>query len=132
MLRTLVTLLRCLVFGVLGPGFGLLTSFAIGRDSAKDLGLDTFVIALLFAYLNGLVPALLTAAFDSDLDWKGARGILKWLLTGTFGYGASYLNILFPVLIYQPRWGFVGAVPAMICSAITDSIMSPAKGYRRA
>lgn len=127
MLRTLI---RCAIFGVLGPSLALLTFFAIGHDSAKGLGLDAFVIALLVFYLNGLVPALLTAGFDSYLDRKGARNILKWLLTGTFGYGAAYLNVLFPVLIYQPRWGLLGAIPAMICSAITDQIVGPAQERR--
>jgi hypothetical protein len=57
------TLVRCFVFGVLGLSFGLLTSIAIGLGSAKDLSLDGLVIVLLAVYLNGLVPALITAAF---------------------------------------------------------------------
>jgi hypothetical protein len=124
------TLVRCFVFGVLGPSFGLLTSIAIGLGNAKDLSLDGLVIVLLAVYLNGLVPALITAAFDSYSDWKGARGILKWLLTGALGYGAAYLNIPLPVIILQPRWGLVGAIPAAICSAITEQIVSPEKCRR--
>jgi hypothetical protein len=124
-------LIRCFVFGVFGPSLGLLTFFVFGRGSARDLGLDTFVIGLLFVYLNGLVPALITAGFDSCLDYR-ATGISKWLLTGTFGYAAAYVNVLAPLLVYQPKWGLVGAIPAIICSAITDQITSTAKKCLRA
>ena len=100
----------------------------ISRSSAKDLGLDTFVIALLFFYLNGLVPALITAAFDA----KRARGIAMWLATGSFGYAAAYVNILAPLLLHQPKWVWVGAIPAAICSAITDLTMTRTKESLRA
>ena len=101
---------------------------SIGRSSAKDLGLDKFVIALLFFYLNGLVPALITAAFDG----KRAKGIAMWLATGSFGYAAAYVNILAPLLLHQPKWGWVGAIPAAICSAITDLTMTRTKESLRA
>jgi hypothetical protein len=110
-------LFRCFIFVVFGPGFGLLTFVVIGRGSAKELGLDTFVIVLLSFYLNGLVPALITAAFDSYLDCKRARGIAMWLGTGIFGYAAAYVNIFAPILLYQLKWGLVGAIPAAMCSA---------------
>ena len=125
-------LFRCFIFLVFGPSFGLLTFVVIGRGSAKDLGLDTFVIALLFFYLNGLVPALITAAFDSYLHCKRAKGIAMWLATGSFGYAAAYVNILASLLLYQPKWGLVGAIPAAICSAITDLTMTRTKESLRA
>ena len=96
------------------------------------MGLDTFVIALLFFYLNGLVPALITAAFDTYLDYKSMKGIALWLATGSFGYAAAYVNILAPLLLHQPKWGWVGAIPAAICSAITDLTMTRTKESLRA
>jgi hypothetical protein len=120
-------LFRCFIFLGFGPSLGLLAFVVTGRGSAKDLGLDTFVIVLLSFYLNGLVPALITAAFDSYLDGKRASGIAKWLGTGIFGYAAAYVNIFAPVLLFQPKWGLVGAIPAAICSAITDLTMNRTK-----
>jgi hypothetical protein len=124
-------LFRCFIFLVFGPSLGLLTLFVISRGSARDLGLDASVIVFLFFYLNGLVPALITAAFDSYLDCKRAKGIAMWLGTGCFGYAAAYVNILGPLLLYQPKWGLVGAIPAAICSAITDLTMTRTKQYLR-
>jgi hypothetical protein len=115
---------KCFIFAVFGPSLGLLSFLVIGRGSAKDLSPDTSAIALLFVYLNGMVPALMTAAFDGYLDRKVAKGISKWLLTGSFGYAAAYVNVLAPMLIYQPKWGLVGAIPALICSAISDQMTS--------
>jgi hypothetical protein len=125
-------LFRCFIFLVFGPGLGLLTLVVIGRGSARDLGLDTSVIVLFMFYLNGLVPALITAAFDSYLDCKRATGIALWLGTGCFGYAAAYVNILGPLLLFQPKWGLVGAIPAAICSAITDLTLTLTKGSLRA
>jgi hypothetical protein len=99
-------LFRCFIFLVLGPGLGLFTFVFTGRGSAKDIGLDTFVIVLLSFYLNGLVPAFMTAAFDSYLDAKRASGIARWLGTGIFGYAAAYVNFFVPILLFQPKWGF--------------------------
>jgi hypothetical protein len=125
-------LVRCCVFGFLGPIAGLLTFIVLG-GGLKDLPLDTFVIVLLFTYLFGLVPALITAAFDGFLDGRGARGIPKHLLTGTFGYAAAYLIAVgVTPLLYQPRWGLIGAIPAAVCSWITDKIANPIYGSRHA
>jgi hypothetical protein len=125
-------LFRCFIFLVLGPGLGLFTFVFTGRGSAKDIGLDTFVIVLLSFYLNGLVPAFMTAAFDSYLDTKRASGIARWLGTGIFGYAAAYVNFFAPILLFQPKWGLVGAIPATICSAITDLTMTRTRRSLRA
>jgi hypothetical protein len=127
----LEALIRCSVFGFLGPVAGLLTLIVSGVGSG-NLGLDTFVLVLVFAYLFGLVPALMTAAFDGFLDGRGARGIPRYLLTGAFGYAAAYVFPLMPLLIYQPRWGVIGSVPAAICSWITEKIINPVQKSRRA
>ena len=128
--------LRCFVFGVFGPGLGLLTLFFVSRGGGSLNGLnpatDTFVVLLLFAYLNGLAPALITAGFDSYLDRKGVKGVSKYLLTGAVGYAAAYVNLIGPVLLFVPKWGLLGAIPAVICSAITDQILRPVQQFRRA
>ncbi|OKO76436.1 DUF5413 family protein, partial [Bradyrhizobium sp. NAS96.2] len=116
---------------VFGPSLGLLVSLIFGRGNAKDVTSDTFVILLLVVYLNGLVPALITAAFDGYLD-RRVKGISKWLLAGSFGYVVAYVNILVPLLVYDPKWGLVGAIPAVICSALTDQVIGSAKDFARA
>jgi len=123
-------LVRCFMFLALGPSLGLLTFAAMSRGSAKDIGLDTFVIVLFVFYLNGLIPALITAAFDSYLDGKRAGGFARWLGAGIFGYAAAYVNFFAPILLFQPKWGLVGAIPAAICSAITDLTMTRTKRSR--
>jgi hypothetical protein len=96
-------LVRCCVFGLLGPLAGLLALIALSRASI-DFTSDGFVIVLLFTYLFGLLPALITAAFDSWANGRGAKGLLKYLLTSAFGYAAAYtFGILTPLLIYNPR-----------------------------
>ncbi len=126
-------MIEALLFGLLGPIAGLLTFIVLG-GGLKDLPLDTFGIVLLFAYLAGLVPALITAAFDIFLDVRGAKGIPKYLLTGAFGYAAAYVVAfeVTPLLLYQPRWGLIGAIPAAICSWIADKITNPVQENRRA
>jgi hypothetical protein len=125
-------LVRCCVFGLLGPLAGLLALIALSRASI-DFTSDGFVIVLLFTYLFGLLPALITAAFDSWANGRGAKGLLKYLLTSAFGYAAAYtFGLLTPLLIYNPRWGLIGAVPAAICSWITDKLINPVRESRRA
>lgn len=127
-------MIEALVFGLLGPIAGLLTLIVLG-GGLNDLPLDTFVVGLLFTYLAGLVPALMTAAFDIFLDVRGAKGIPKYLLTGAFGYAAAYVVAFggfMPLLIYQPRWGLIGAIPAAICSWIADKIANRVQESRRA
>jgi hypothetical protein len=126
-------MIEALVFGLLGPIAGLLTFIVLG-GGLKDLPLDTLVIVLLFAYLAGLVLALITAAFDIFLDAWGAKGIPKYLLTGAFGYAAAYVVAfeVTPLLLYQPRWGLIGAIPAATCSWIADKITNPVQESRRA
>jgi hypothetical protein len=97
-------MIEALVFGLLGPIAGLLTFIVLG-GGLKDLPLDTLVIVLLFAYLAGLVPALITAAFDIFLDARGAKGIPKYLLTGAFGYAAAYVVAFEVTPFYTSRDG---------------------------
>lgn len=124
-------LVRCCVFGLLGTLAGLLALIALSRAS-MDFTSDGFVIVLLFSYLFGLLPALMTAAFDSWANGRGAKGLLKYLLTSAFGYAAAYtFGFLTPLLIYNPRWGLIGVVPAAICSWITDKITNPVRESRR-
>jgi hypothetical protein len=126
-------MIEALVFGLLGPIAGLLTLIVLG-GGLKDLPLDTFIFLLLFTYLTGLIPAFITAAFDIYLDVRGAKGIPKYLLTSAFGYAAAYV-VAFevnPLLLYQPRWGLIGAIPAAICSWIADKTTNRIQESRRA
>ena len=137
MITTIRSLVRLFIFLVFGPSLGLLTFFVVGNRSGHctgcpDPSLHGFMFLLFLVYLNGLVPALATALVDSYFDFMGAKGILKWLATGLFGFLAAYLNVLFPLLIFQLKWGFVGAIPAVICSAITDQTMISFRKWLRA
>lgn len=109
---------------ILGPSLGLLTLYAVGGIARDLLGPRLLIIAFFLVYLVGLIPAVITAVFDSYIDGRGARGISKWLVTGCFGYVAAYLNILASTVLHDPTWGVLGAVPALICSAITDLVVA--------
>jgi hypothetical protein len=83
-------MIRLFVFELLGPVLGLLVLTALG-GGFKSHVFQAFAIVLPFALAAGLVPALITAAFDRAMNRRGERGISKYLLTGGFGYVAAYL-----------------------------------------
>jgi hypothetical protein len=83
------------------------------------------------AWIAGLVPASITAALDKLFERLGARSIQRYLLTGIAGYASAYLFMLenyfeveqlFP---FRYDWGLVGAIPAVICSFVTEKLEIP-------
>jgi hypothetical protein len=115
---------RALIFGLLGPpigfvtGFwGLLQLFSWAVDSTSTF--DIYQLVLLpEAYIIGIVPALIVAAFDQAIATTRYR--ILW--TTLFAYGAGFLPIVGAIMMgfINSLWvlpiGIVGAVPGAICS----------------
>lgn len=112
---------RFLIFGLLGPVLG----FIVVRYGflASTAHLDPRELVLLpVAFFLGLLPALAAAWIDKLLSDRGVR--LRPLWMAAIGFAVSFLPIL-AALIYLGStdplillWGFIGAVPAFICSLL--------------
>ena len=115
------------IFGLLGPfvGFSVFLSFGGGF---KSHAFQSFLMLLPVAYLVGLIPALITAAFDRGVVRRGARGLSRCLLTGLFGFAVPYLLVIenafetTPMVPTGGTWGLIGAIPALLCAWITDKL----------
>jgi hypothetical protein len=122
-------MIRFLFFGALGPFLGFLVFIAIG-GGFKSHAAESFTILLPFAFLAGVLPALATAVVDRMIAAWGVRSGKRYFLTGLVGYAAAYLLMLenllevSPLVSFQFDWGLIGAVPAVICSWVTDKTES--------
>jgi hypothetical protein len=80
------------------------------------------------AWIAGLVPSWIAAALDQLFERLGARSVQRLLLTGIIGYASAYLFMvenyfeIEPLFPFRYDWGFVGAVPAVICSFVTEKL----------
>ena len=100
------------------------------------IGVPLLAIALLVypfvlndPYYRDLGVAVLLAAISASA-WNIVGGYAGQVSVGHgmfFGIGAYV-----PLLVYQPRWGIVGAIPAVICSAITEYTIGSANDCARA
>jgi hypothetical protein len=83
------------------------------------------------AWIAGLVPASITAALDKLFERLGARSVQRYLLTGIAGYASMYLFMfenyfeIEPLFPFRSDWGLVGAIPAVICSFVTEKLEIP-------
>lgn len=126
---------RVLIFAILGPALGFVTLFwgllqafngLLGAPGTFDLHQ---IVLLPAVYMLGIVPALVTAAFDHALARRRAR--LRILWTALFGYAAAYLILLTAWLdgfVHGPyllAFGLVGAVPGAICSWLSGARAEP-------
>ena len=122
---------RYLIFGILGPligGFILLfvTTYQSGyweQTSAAEIGklFVVFIKTLQYAYLFGIVPALMIASIDDILYHVRRIGpALRMLIVGAAAFGAA-------TLLYSSRgpdsgivqfllYGMVGLVPGTLSS----------------
>jgi hypothetical protein len=131
---------RFLIFAILGPPLGFVTLFwgllgtlglALGEPPAIHAGQ---IVLLPLAYMLGIVPALVTAAFDHTLARWRVRPRILW--TALFGYAAAYLILLTAWMdgsVHGPyllAFGLVGAVPGAVCSWISSWISSRLPGRR--
>ena len=121
---------RYLIFAAIGPFLGgilqlFATTFASGYWTHPNAGVGefllTFVRTLQFAYLFGIVPALMMGAIDDILLHVRRIGpVVRMLIVGTIGFAAAEF-------IYGSRgpdsgvvqfflYGIVGFVPATLSS----------------
>ena len=112
---------RLLIFALLGPIIGLaimlaVASFLSGHVIVPDARIMIYGFPL--AYVFGGVPALFAAAADWYLTRVPLRplgiccaGYVLTVLTGLMMFDTQYTSFR-DVLMY----GFVGAIPASICS----------------
>ena len=122
---------RYLIFGILGPligGFILLfvTTYQSGyweQTSLAEIGklFVVFIKTLQYAYLFGIVPALMIASIDDILYHIRRIGpVLRMLIVGVVAFGAA-------TLLYSSRgpdsgivqfllYGLVGFVPGTLSS----------------
>ena len=127
-------MIRIGIFWLLGSlmGFGVLicrggiTGMFISRY--ENLLPVALLITLPLVLIAGLVPSMITAAFDRMLDRRGERGIAKFVFTGICGYAAAYILVVenafetTPFFPQDAKWGLVGLIPAIACSWLMEKI----------
>src|ERR1700712_3402740 len=131
---------RYLIFAALGPflgGFLLLfaTTYASGYWTQTNLGEVTklfvvFAKTLQYAYLFGIVPALMIGAVDDILfHVQRSNWVARLLIVGAVGFAAAEM-------MYGSRgqdsgaiqfilYGLVGFVPATISSGLAHKYAEP-------
>jgi len=126
-------MLRLIVFAVLGPSAGYFVFISLaGGFKGPNAGV-VFAMLLPVSWIAGLVPALVTAALDRLFERLGARSVQRYFLIALVGYASAYLLMLEnyfevePLLPFQYSWGLVGAVPAVLCSFVTQTLELPAR-----
>lgn len=133
---------RFLIYGLLGPALGCVTAFGVMlpllglflSDPAPKVSSTLILIVLMlpFAYLHGIVPAMLSAAVDGLLESR--RMALAWRVPAMAlcGFAFAFIPLLSSIaegqLPGQGRliFGFVGAVPAAICCFLSRNATKPA------
>jgi hypothetical protein len=125
-------MIRFAVFTVLGPLAGYFVFIGLGGGNKGDSAGIIFGMLLPVAWIAGLVPASITAALDQLFERLGARSVQRHVLTGIVGYASAYLFMLEnyfevePLFPFRYDWGLVGAIPAVICSLVTERLEIPA------
>ena len=122
---------RLLIFALLGPPLGVATglwvilpvfSWAVGDPVQFDYHQ---LILLPLGYLSGVPPALLAGLLDRFLAKRNIRRRVLWVALGGFllsflplasSFAAGFIHGPF-ILIF----GFVGAVPAAVCSWLSGN-----------
>lgn len=123
---------RLAVFALLGPPMGLIVAFWIMLPLLNwSLGGVTIfdyhqIVVFKIAYPVGIIPACLAAWFDAVMARQRIPYHVAW--TAFFGFLVSFVPLL-PALahgfIHGPfilLFGFVGAVPAAVCSLLAEKL----------
>jgi hypothetical protein len=119
---------RFLIFALLGPPVGLavmmaLTSYISERAIIPDARLLTYGLPL--AFMMGIVPAL----FAALADWWFAPGLGFWPRIGATFLAGYAVTVVAGLIIFSQAnnslldmmaFGFVGAIPAAICSWLSN------------
>jgi hypothetical protein len=124
-------MIRFAVFAVLGPLTGYLVFIRLaGGFRGANAGV-ALAMLLPVAWIAGLGPASIAAAFDKLFERLGARSFQRYLLTGIAGCASVYLLMLEnyfeiePLFPFRYDWGLVGAIPAVICSFVVQKLEIP-------
>ena len=127
---------RLLIFALLGPPLGLFTglwvilpilNWGLGDKSVFDYHQ---IVLVPLAYLVGTVPACVAGLVDGFLAGRRVRFGPLW--TALFGFVVSFLPLVSSFaagFIHGPFilvFGFVGALPAFVCSWLARKIVRPA------
>ena len=127
---------RLLIFALLGPPLGLFTglwimlpilNWGLGDKSVFDYHQ---IVLVPVSYMVGTVPACLAGLFDGFLAGRRVRYGPLW--TALFGFAVSFLPLASSFaagFIHGPFilvFGFVGALPAFVCSWLARKIVRPA------
>jgi hypothetical protein len=121
---------RLTLFGLLGPFLGFMTAFwgllqiltvAVGDPPTIDPGQ---LVLLPMAYVLGIAPALIAGAIDHSV--RNAR--FGPLYTCLAGYLLGFMPIGAALVMgfirgpYVLLFGLIGAIPALICSALARRV----------
>jgi hypothetical protein len=120
---------RFLIFALLGPLVGLavmmvLTSYISDQVIIPDARLLTYGLPL--AYMMGIVPAVLAALGD----WWFAPRLGFWPRIGATCLAGYAVTVVAGLIIFSQSnnslldmmaFGFVGAIPAAICSWLSNA-----------
>jgi Family of unknown function (DUF5413) len=127
---------RLFIFALLGPPLGLFTGLwvilPIFNWALVDKSVFDYhqVVLVPVSYLVGIVPACLTALVDGFFAGRRVRYGPLW--TTLFGFAFSFLPLASSFaagFIHGPFilvFGFVGALPAFVCSWLARKIARPA------
>ena len=123
---------RLLIFLILGPIIGLAVVLAVSLLGGNRPEVYRVIYALPLAYAFGAVPALFTAV----VDWSLATKLRFWIRVGVTccaGYAMTVVTWWLMLLMIIPLphrrytsvdlfvFGFVGAIPAAICSWLSGT-----------
>jgi hypothetical protein len=118
--------MRIAIFCLFGPPLGAICMFALGvaaNPSGVTSGaLQGLFFVVLFSYLPGFAPAILTCQADDYLSDKLAR----WPRAAvTSLVGAAVTVAWLSLVVGTGRWvgleaALLGAIPAAVCSWLSD------------
>ena len=118
---------RFSIFLIVGPilGYVVLLIMSDGLKAIIVIFGVGFLLLLPFAFIFGLVPALIAAVADLVLERSGVMSVRRWFTTGVIGYLATYILILNnyfaeSALSFTYGMGLTGAVAAVACSWLSE------------
>jgi hypothetical protein len=84
-----ICMIRFAVFTVIGPLTGYLVFIGLAGGFKGDAAGVAFGMLLPVAWIAGLAPASITAAFDKVFERLGSRSVQRHLLTEIVGYASA-------------------------------------------
>jgi hypothetical protein len=127
------------IFAGFGPPLGLVSLLIIGfvtGGEGLDIPFGFLVAALLFSYVYGLIPALLSVAIIRQFQFRLFRP--EWLWAGLTGAAVSVAFMSAIALLSEETsfiaeaaviYAFVGLVPALVCWRLSKVLDRRRKAY---